>query len=510
MDSTNVYLKSLVSAAVTYIAFKIIQRLYFHPLSDVPGPWYAAISTVNEFWWNCIQSGQYMFKIEEMHKEYGPVIRINPWEVHINDPAFMDTLWANSKMEKDPFYYRGFGAETSVVTAVTPAMHKLRRGAMAQLFSKASVAKLEPRVLSRVEQLCRRIEEHKRDGKPVDISNAYRCLATDVVTDYAVPKTRNYLDHPDFNKVFNRVLRDVSAVIHWNRHIPFIMPLIQSIPREWVAFFDKDGTSVAVIDYQTDVLSQAKAVVDGVKTKKTGTVLDAIYQNPSLPPQEKTFKRIADESFTIINAGSETTGNTLANVTYNVLANPFIHHTLKSELKEAAKDHGINPDEMLPCRVVESLPYLRAVINEALRMATGVCGRLPRRNPSEAMTYTANGKTHVLPPGTVVSMSIYDIHFNPAIFPNPHSFDPFRWLAAPSPALSRMEKYLVPFGKGARQCVGLELAKQQILLTVANLFWKFDLELFKTTERDVRIEHDFFAPFGPSDSKGVRVVVTGG
>ena len=75
----------------------------------------------------------------------GPIVRINPWEVHINDPAFVDTLWANSRMEKDVFFYGGFGIPQSSVATVSPESHKIRRGAMAQFFSKANVAKLEPR-----------------------------------------------------------------------------------------------------------------------------------------------------------------------------------------------------------------------------------------------------------------------------------------------------------------------------------------------------------------------------
>lgn len=153
-------------------------------------------------------------------------------------------------MEKDPFFYGGFGIDSASVSTVSPELHKLRRGAMAQFFSKANVAKLEPRVLARVEQLCNRIEKFKVEGKTVDISNAYRCLATDITTDYAVPKTRNFLDHPDFAAVFNRVLRDTAGIINWNRHFRFIYPLMVNIPRQVVAFLDREGTTLAMVDNQ--------------------------------------------------------------------------------------------------------------------------------------------------------------------------------------------------------------------------------------------------------------------
>jgi hypothetical protein len=52
------------------------------------------------------------FKIGEMHKKYGPIIRINPWELHISDPKFYDTLYsANQKRDKWGFYTVVFGSD---------------------------------------------------------------------------------------------------------------------------------------------------------------------------------------------------------------------------------------------------------------------------------------------------------------------------------------------------------------------------------------------------------------
>ena len=98
------------------------------------------------------------------------------------------------------------------------------------------------------------------------------------------------------------------------------------------------------------------------------------------------------------------------------------------------------------------------------------------------------------------------MHDDPSIFPNPRSFEPDRWLQADS---AHLRKYLVPFSKGSRQCVGMQLAYCELYLTVAALFMpgRFKWELFETTERDVAIEHDFFTPFHAMDSNGVRVVV---
>lgn len=255
-------------------------------------------------------------------------------------------------------------------------------------------------------------------------------------------------------------------------------------------------------------MNQAKTVVNrkGITEKDSPTVLDAIYTSPLLGPEDKTVTRMLAETQAILGAGTETTGNTLAVLTYHLLSQPPVLKRLKAELSEATNKSSSH--DLLDYKSLDHLSYLQACIKEALRLSTGVCSRLPRSNKLAPTTYTTpTGKEYVFPPGIVISMSILDLHYNGEIFTNPTSFDPSRWLDSGAQKLQQMERAYAPFGRGARQCVGLELAKEEITLMAGNLFHRFDLELFETTARDVSIAHDYFAPFAPADSKGVRVVV---
>lgn len=257
------------------------------------------------------------------------------------------------------------------------------------------------------------------------------------------------------------------------------------------------------------LLNQAKTVIEtkGVPpTKASPTVLDAIYQSDLLGPEEKTLARMMAETQALIGAGTETTGNTLSTLVFHVLSNPTILQKLKAELNDAAHDR--NSSGLLEFKILDKLSYLQACIKEALRLAVGVVGRLPRVNPVAPMSYTTpSGKTYILPPNTSVSMSIRDMHTDDSIFKNPHSFIPERWLDSSPDHLRHMEKAYAPFGRGVRACLGVELAKEELTLMAGNLFLHFDFDLFETTARDISILHDYFAPFGPKDSKGVRVTV---
>jgi hypothetical protein len=106
------------------------------------------------------------------------------------------------------------------------------------------------------------------------------------------------------------------------------------------------------------------------------------------------------------------------------------------------------------------------------------------------------------------------IHHDPKIFPNSNSFLPERWLENP-----HLDKYLVSFSKGSRQCIGINLAYAELYLSLARIFRGYGskdfhgeddlgyLELFETTSRDVEIVADLFVPRAASDSEGIRIQV---
>jgi hypothetical protein len=59
---------------VVWTAAESIRRLYFHPLAHIPGPRLAALTWWYEFYFDAIQPGQYVFKIQQLHRQYGTLI----------------------------------------------------------------------------------------------------------------------------------------------------------------------------------------------------------------------------------------------------------------------------------------------------------------------------------------------------------------------------------------------------------------------------------------------------
>ena len=232
------------------------------------------------------------------------------------------------------------------------------------------------------------------------------------------------------------------------------------------------------------------------KDERGLTVLHEIYKSAPIP-SEQSIARLTQEAQTLVGAGTETTGNTLSMTTFYLLANPTEGRRLKEELLSLEGD----PSQQISYQKLQKLPYLSAVISEGLRISTSVAGRLPRVSPTASIDYD----TYTIPAGTAISMSIRDVHFDESIFPDAHRFTPERWLGDDKRAL---EKYLMPFSRGPRNCVGMNLALAELYGVIDNLFRRFDMELAGTKEEDMTISHDFFSPFGPADSKGLRVAIS--
>lgn len=219
-----------------------------------------------------------------------------------------------------------------------------------------------------------------------------------------------------------------------------------------------------------------------------------------LPSEEKSMRRMVYEGQTLVGAGTITTAHALKTISFHLISNPATLRKLRRELAE------IDPDPRSPIEFqrLRQLPYLSAVINEGLRMGIGVSSRLQRVAPDRALSY----RDWIIPPGTPVSMSSLYMHKNSKVFPAPQTWRPERWLE--NNAMERLDKYLVPFSKGTRACLGMNLAYAELYVAIATVFRQYNLELYHTTREDVEVAHDFFNPSPRLDSLGLRITVKSG
>ncbi|CAG8910087.1 unnamed protein product [Penicillium egyptiacum] len=91
----------LLGSAVAYNLVMVIYRLYFHKLSRFPGPRLAAATGLYEIYFSAWGPGIFENEIDNMHRKFGPVVRITPDEVHIQEPfgSFSDWIKGTGKLE---------------------------------------------------------------------------------------------------------------------------------------------------------------------------------------------------------------------------------------------------------------------------------------------------------------------------------------------------------------------------------------------------------------------------
>lgn len=205
------------------------------------------------------------------------------------------------------------------------------------------------------------------------------------------------------------------------------------------------------------------------------TIIHSMLSSDSLTAEDKTFARLKADAMVLIGAGTETTARTLATAIYHILANKPVHDRVLEEIRTVVP----TSDSAIPSTAaIRQLPYLTAVLSESLRIAHGVAGRLSRTAPDEDLQY---GRYRI-PRGVTFSQSMYHVHTDPVIFPNPHEFHPERFLG-PEGAVAREHAY--PFGKGTRNCLGINLAWSELYMTVAALIGGVKMELVETGLWDV-------------------------
>ncbi|KAH8665831.1 cytochrome P450 [Tricladium varicosporioides] len=516
--TTETGLVTLLTFSVLVLLSQAVWRLVFSPIAGFPGPKLAALTYWYEFYYDIVLGGQYLFKMIELHKQYGPIIRINPHELHVADPEFFDTVYAGAghKRDRDDWHTDGYGLNGSVVTSPRHELHKHRRAALAPFFSGTGIRKLVPLIEERISTMISRLTSFKDTGAPVNLLHAFSAFSNDVIVEYCFGQSEHRLEALAFDPSYYYTNKQSTVTIAFRTHLPLFPKLLLSLPT-FIALHIPGGIDSMTKKgiYLKKQINQVKRQMSSTKAGiQNQTIFHALLE-ADLPASEKTDKRLVEEAILVVGAGSHTLAWTLTCTAFYILSSPSVLRNLKEELQSAKKDKKDGVDLTLP--ELEKLPYLTACIKEGLRLAYGVSVRMPRVAPDEVMKY----KDWTIPAGTAVSVCSVIVHQNEDIFPDHRTFNPERWLG---PNSRHLEKYLTSFGGGGRICLGMNLAWTEAYICIGRLFENFGgkfgceeirmegdkgvLELWETDLSDIEIQADLFFPEPKEGSKGLRVNIT--
>ena len=180
-------------------------------------------------------------------------------------------------------------------------------------------------------------------------------------------------------------------------------------------------------------------------------------------PTDDHIEMILHDAFT---AGSETTTTSLRWANLLLLRNPEAQQKAADELARV-----VGPDRKPRLSDRDQLPYIRAVINEVLRISSVIPLGVPHKTTAET---TVAG--YAIPKGTQVLFNNWAIHHDEKHWADPFDFKPERWIDEQGNFIPDRYLSFLPFSAGRRICLGEILARTEIFIFLTRILHQFKLE----------------------------------
>ena len=239
-----------------------------------------------------------------------------------------------------------------------------------------------------------------------------------------------------------------------------------SLPN-WIPTKDNRARNAAVKIYNATVeqiIAERRATAVNGEIQDTGDLLSMLMLSQDEDGSTMDDQQLRDEVATLFAAGHETTSNALTWTWYLLSQHPEVEAKLHEELDSVLNGRTPTLDDL------RDLPYTLQVIKESMRLyppAWILNGRVALEDV-EIGDYT-------IPKGNVVWISPYAMHRLPQYFPNPDEFDPERFTPENEKAIPKFA--YIPFGGGARVCIGNSFALMEAHLILATIAQQYQLRL---------------------------------
>ncbi|OJI84523.1 hypothetical protein ASPTUDRAFT_122468 [Aspergillus tubingensis CBS 134.48] len=469
MTSKFTFIATCVSL---FLLARMIYGLLLDPLRKIPGPVSARFTRL--FLKIAVLRGRRSQYIHDLHQKYGHIVRIAPEEIAIaNLETFRTIHQIGSGYQKAPWYLKFVTSPRPGIFAMTdPRDHAARRKAFAQGFANTSILKFELIVREKVELAVSKIQRDAEVGN-ADILKWFTFMATDIAGELSfgrsfdmlqLERKTQYIRDLEVTMMISGVRAELGWLFSLLRWLPLkAMREALSLPGRLQGYGQQ-----AIENHRTHLLEN-----DNPTLSLLSRFLDP-KNTQGLPIDD-----IAVEASNMIIAGSDTTSISLTYLIWALLRprNRKVKERVLQEIRKFPVD--ASPSDFMRSK------YLRAVVNEALRLYGAAPSSLPRTTPLSG----AQLGGYNIPGGTTVSTQAFSIHRDPLYFPGPETFDPDRWLSQ----TPEMNAAFHPFGAGSRVCIGMHLAMLELFTGLVIFFLKCPTARLapSTTEDSMKFENYF-------------------
>ncbi|KAK7742002.1 hypothetical protein SLS53_004586 [Cytospora paraplurivora] len=472
------------TTVLTIVFANIILTKYRSGLRHIPGPFWASFS--NSWKLRAVWNQRMHTENVRLHEDYGPIVRIGPNHVSVSDPQSMRTIYGVQNVFpkfnvcQSAFYplaeaiYNGKFLPTLFTTESNEYHMHLKRAA-ANAFSMDVVAGLEEFADKCISTLVSRLREVSNGGKdPINPVDWMQYFAFDVLGEINFSKDLGFMekgvDVDGIIAAIGGILGYVSLASNKSALAVGQVPLLHKfllgsplLPRMFPAI-EKTNQ---VLQFS---LGRVRERQENPVERKD--ILSQLLKTHEDNPEALSMDEIVAITTTNVIAGSDTTAISLSSVMYYLSKYPEARRKLELEI-ETAVGLGSASNPITYAEAVK-LPYLSAVINEAMRIHPATGFILERRVPKNGITLHG---VH-LPESTVVGVNAWALHYNKDVFGHDvHAFRPERWIEGDEDSIKNMKRNMIAFGYGPRSCIGKSISMLEMWKVVFELYRNFEIKL---------------------------------
>ncbi len=186
-------------------------------------------------------------------------------------------------------------------------------------------------------------------------------------------------------------------------------------------------------------------------------LLRARYEDNTPMPR----RQLIDEVLILFTAGHETTANALSFTLYLLAKNQNAQQKAFEEVSQLDFENGDIMEN------ISQLTFTKQCIEEGMRLYP------PAYIIDRVAIEDDEFEGQIIPKKTMILMSVYELHRHADFWESPNEFIPERFNADNR---KELQDYYSPFGAGPRMCVGNNFAMYEMVLTVAEIIKKYNLQ----------------------------------
>lgn len=424
----------------------------------------------------------------EAHKKH-PILRIGPNSLSYSDPnAIKDIYGHNTNCIKDRFYSETGGSHAHLADVVNKKEHARKRKVLSSAYAVKNLEEWEFKVADVSAKLIKAFDKRCTDPLPpnqnpkkedltVDYRNWTVLWTAAAIANIGLSEDLGFLDegsdtvkaekkdgtikNVSFRECHTATQR-VSYQLVWSYDwFKTLRGLSKVVSSSYRRLWQLDGDWGGIV--YNRATTRLKRYMDG---EKLDDFFTAMMEDKNGSPHNLEWGEIVAEISIMMNAGHDTTAISLRNALFFLLRNPKCLAKLREEVDEVLEE-----DEVIaPYGKVKNLPYLRACIDESLRMLPPIVFGLPRRTPMEGTSIL----NEYVAGDTSVSISSFVMHHQESVFKDHDTYKPERWLGEEGKSL---QPYFIPFSTGARGCIGRNISYLEQTVLIASLVHRFEFAL---------------------------------